>query len=170
VDDVVCAIRPGTDVRRYARLLARTHDAMFSGGPPPIDPRRLVARPWQRVRAQGVDPDRCEPPRHLDASQVEQRRLTSPLYQVLPELRAALTTVAEDARHGVVVADANGVLLWREGSTQVRHRAVQHAPSGGSRVPPASGRRICTATLQPRYPAALLQSSSPAPPTGGLPR
>ena len=123
MDEGVCAIRPGTDVGRYARLLARTHDALLSGDRPPVDPRGLVARSWQRVQAQGVDPDRREPPGPLDASQVEKRRARSPLHQVLPELRAALTAVAEDARHVMVVTDADGVLLWREGSTRVRHRA-----------------------------------------------
>jgi GAF domain len=123
VDEGVCAIRPGTDVSRYARLLARTHDALLSGDRPPIDPRGLVARSWQRVQAQGVDPDRHEPPGPLDASQVERRRSTSLLQGVLPELRAALTVVAEDARHVMVVTDADGVLLWREGSNRVRHRA-----------------------------------------------
>jgi hypothetical protein len=123
VDEGVCAIRPGTDVGRYARLLARTHDALLSGDRPPVDPRGLVARSWLRVQAQGVDPDRREPPGPLDAPQVEQRRARSPLHQVLPELRAALTAVAEDARHVMVVTDADGVLLWREGSTRVRHRA-----------------------------------------------
>ena len=123
MDDGVCAIRPGTDVGRYARLLARTHDALLSGDRPPVDPRRLVARSWLRVQAQGVDPDRRDPPGPLDASQVEQRRTRSPLLQVLPALRAALTAVAEDARHVMVITDADGVLLWREGSTRVRHRA-----------------------------------------------
>ena len=55
MDEAVCAIRPGTDVGRYARLLARTHDALLSGDRPPVDPRRLVARSWQRVRAQVLD-------------------------------------------------------------------------------------------------------------------
>lgn len=123
MDEGVCAIRPGTDVGRYARLLARTHDALLSGDRPPVDPRRLVARSWQRVRAQGVDPERREPPGPLDASQVERRRSASLLQGVLPELRAALTAVAEDARHVMVVTDADGVLLWREGSNRVRHRA-----------------------------------------------
>ena len=123
MDEAVCAIRAGTDVGRHARLLARTHDALLSGDRPPVDPRRLVARSWQRVRAQGVDPDRREPPGPLDASQVEQRRTRSPLHQVLPELRASLTAVAEDARHVMVVTDADGVLLRREGSSRVRHRA-----------------------------------------------
>ena len=123
MDEAVCAVRPGTAVGRYARLLARTHDALLSGDRPPVDPRRLVARSWLRVQAQGVDPDRRDPPGPLDASQVEQRRARSPLLQVLPALRAALTAVAEDARHVMVVTDAHGVLLWREGSTRVRHRA-----------------------------------------------
>jgi hypothetical protein len=123
VDEAVCAIRPGTDVGRYARLLARTHDALLSGGRPPIHPRRLVARSWQRVQAQGVDPDRREPDGPLDATLVEQRRVRSSLHQVLPELRAALTAVADDARHVMVVTDADGVVLWREGALQVKHRA-----------------------------------------------
>jgi hypothetical protein len=123
VDDGICAIRPGTDVRRHARLLARTHDALLSGDRPSVHPRRLVARSWQRVRAQGVDPDRGDPPGPVSAVEVEQRRTTSPMRRVLPELRAALTAVAEDARHVMVVTDADGVLLWREGSTRVRHRA-----------------------------------------------
>ncbi len=123
MDDGVCAIRSGTDVGRHARLLARVHDALLSGDRPPADPRVLVARSWQRARDQGVDPDLGEPPGPVGPEQVEQRRSVSPLQRVLPELRAALTSVAEDARHIMVVTDADGVLLWREGSTAVRRGA-----------------------------------------------
>ena len=123
VDEAVCAIRPGTDVGRHARMLARVHEALLSGDRPPVVPRRLVARSWMRVRAQGVDPDLGDPPGPVSPDEVEQRRMRSPLVPVLPELRAALTSVAEDARHIMVVTDADGVLLWREGSTAVRHRA-----------------------------------------------
>lgn len=123
VDEAVCAIKPGTDVVRHARMLARVHDALLSGDRPPADPRRLVARSWMRARAQGVDPDLGDPPGPLSADEVEQRRVRSPLQGVLPELRAALTSVAEDARHIMVVTDADGVLLWREGCNPVRHRA-----------------------------------------------
>ncbi|MBN9799212.1 GAF domain-containing protein [Pseudonocardia alni] len=122
----VCAVRPGTDLGRHARMLSRLHDAVLSGDARPDDTargRRLVTRSWDRVRAQGVDPDAGEPPGPLDAAVVEQRRATSPLVPVLPALRAALTSVAEDARHVMVVCDADGVLLWREGSTAVRRRA-----------------------------------------------
>jgi GAF domain len=123
VDEAVCAIRPGTDVGGHARMLARVHEALLSGDRPPAVPRRRVARSWMRVRAQGVDPDLGDPPGPLALDEVEQRRMRSPLVPVLPELRAALTSVAEDARHIMVVTDADGVLLWREGSTAVRHRA-----------------------------------------------
>jgi hypothetical protein len=123
VDEGVCAVRPGTDIARHARLLARVHDALLSGDRPPARPRRLVARSWQRVRAQGVDPDVGNPRGPVAAEELERRRVSSPLQRVLPELRAALTSVADDASHIMVVTDADGVLLWREGSAQVRHRA-----------------------------------------------
>jgi GAF domain-containing protein len=122
-DDGVCAVGPGVDIGRHARILARVHDALLSGQRPPASPRRLVARSWQRVRAQGVDPDQGSPPGPVSADEVERRRAGSPLQRVLPELRAALTSVADDARHIMVITDADGVLLWREGAVQVRRRA-----------------------------------------------
>lgn len=122
-DEGVCAIRPGVDVGRHARMLARVHDAVLSGDRPPMDPRGLVARSWLRVRAHGVDPELGDPPDPAGIDEVERRRVRSPLRAVLPELRAALTSVAEDASHVMVITDADGVLLWREGSVRVRHRA-----------------------------------------------
>jgi hypothetical protein len=123
VDDGVCAIQPGTDVSRHARVLASVHDALLSGNRPPVAPRGLVARSWGRARAQGVDPDLPCPAEPAGTAEVERRRAVSPLRPVLPELRAALTSVAEDARHLMVVTDSDGVVLWREGATRVRHRA-----------------------------------------------
>ncbi|MCF7549294.1 GAF domain-containing protein [Pseudonocardia sp. WMMC193] len=121
-DGGVCAVRPGTDVGRHARTLAHLHDATLAGAPA-AGVRRLVARSWRRVLAQGVDPEHGEPAGPLPADEVERRRAESPLHRVLPELRASLTSVAEDARHVMVVTDADGVLLWREGANRVRHRA-----------------------------------------------
>jgi len=119
----ICAVRPGTDLGRHARMLSRLHDAVLSGDAAPGRARSLVARSWDRVRAQGVNPDAGDPPGPLDAGVVERRRSESPLVPVLPALRSALTSVAEDARHVMVVTDADGVLLWREGSSAVRRRA-----------------------------------------------
>jgi hypothetical protein len=111
VDDEVCAVRPGTDVAGHA------------GRAPRAAPRRLVERSWRRVAAQGVDPDRPPAPDPVGAAEVERRRTGCRLGEVLPELRGALTSVAEDAHHLMVVTDADGVVLWREGARGVRHRA-----------------------------------------------
>src|SRR5579884_2801110 len=108
VDDGVCAVPPGVDPGRYARLLARVHDALLSGDRPPAPPRRLVARSWGRVRRHGVNPDLGEPPELVDLAEVERRRRCSPLSRVLPELRASLTSIADDARHVMVITDAHG--------------------------------------------------------------
>jgi hypothetical protein len=123
VDEGVCAVRPGVDLGRHARMLARVHDALLSGDRPPARPRGLVERSWTRVREYGVSPDLADPPAPMGADHVEQRRQASPLSRVLPLLRASLTSVAEDARHIMVITDAQGVVLWREGATKVRHRA-----------------------------------------------
>lgn len=123
MDEGVCAIRPGTDLGRHARLLARVHDALLAGERPPTRPRGLVERSWRRTRQYGVNPDLGDPPGPLAADEVEHRRQASPLAKVLPELRASLTSIAEDARHVMVITDERGVLLWREGSPRVRHRA-----------------------------------------------
>ncbi|HEY3466986.1 MAG TPA: GAF domain-containing protein [Amycolatopsis sp.] len=123
MDEGVCAVRPGTDVAGHARLLAGIHDAVLAGRPPASAPRLLVERSWRRVAAQGVDPDRPPAPDPVGVAEVERRRTTCRLREVLPELRGALTSVAEDALHLMVVTDADGVVLWREGARRVRHRA-----------------------------------------------
>jgi hypothetical protein len=121
--DGVCAVARGTDLRRYARRLHQAHDVTMAGGPAPADVRGLVRRSWTRVRAYGVDPD----PRPLadpaGPEVVESRRAASPLTGVMPELRASLTSIAEDADHIMVVTDADGFVLWREGSPRVARQA-----------------------------------------------
>ena len=69
--DGVCAVRPGTDLGRHARMLARVHDATLSGDPAPAQSRRLVARSWNRVLAQGVNPDAGDPPGPLGVGEVD---------------------------------------------------------------------------------------------------
>ncbi|GAB2936694.1 GAF domain-containing protein [Rhodococcus aerolatus] len=117
------AVRPGTDLPRHARLMAAVHDAVLAGARPPARPRDLVARSWSRVRAGGLAPDRCGTAEPVGPAEVQARRRRSLLREVVPELRSALAAFAEDARFVVVVTDADGVLLWREGSAAVRRQA-----------------------------------------------
>ncbi|CAM5707588.1 hypothetical protein SALBM135S_07735 [Streptomyces alboniger] len=71
----------------------------------------------------GVDPDRGHRSSPLGEEDLEQRRRASPLAEVLPVMRQALVPVADAAQHIMVVCDADGRVLWREGSAAVLRRA-----------------------------------------------
>ena len=118
-DDGVCAVTRSTDLRQHARLLHQAHDARLQGTRPTTALRRVVSRSWDRVLSYGVAPDgrSLEDPAAPDV--VERRRAESPIASVLPQLRASLTAVAEDAEHIMVVTAADGFVLWREGAVRV---------------------------------------------------
>lgn len=117
------AITPGTDLSTHARALRRVHDAVLAGGRPPMRPRAVVARSWQRVLGVGLDPSRTNARDPLPAAEWERRRRESPLDAVIGELRQVLGSVADASRFLLVVTDADGVILWREGAAGVRRRA-----------------------------------------------
>lgn len=110
----------GPDLAQRARDLRRVHDAVLGGGRPPWRPRALVARSWSRVLAAGLDPDGDNGREPRPAGDLEERRRTSRLALVVDEVRRVLTSVADAAQFLVVVTDAEGVVLWREGSPRVR--------------------------------------------------
>jgi hypothetical protein len=124
VNDGVCAVAPGIDLGRHARLLSRVHDAVLADRSPPVPPRNQVARSWARLRALGVDPDRCDACAPAPLNQVEALRQASPLRQVIPELRGCLRSVADDPWHVMVLTDAQGVLLWSDGS-RIKRRIAE---------------------------------------------
>ena len=117
------AIRPGTDLPSYARELVRMHDAVIGGGRSTLRPRDVVARSWSRVLDSGLDPGRrsLRDPLPLDA--VHRRRRESPLSLVIDDLRQIVGSVADASQFLMVVTDADGVILWREGSARVRAKA-----------------------------------------------
>jgi hypothetical protein len=75
------------------------------------------------MRADGHDPDRTTTDHPVGIEALEQRRRASPLGSVLRGLRSSLASVADEAQHIMVVTDADGVVLWRDGCNGVRHRA-----------------------------------------------
>jgi hypothetical protein len=117
------AIPVGADPRRYARLLARVWEATLAGMPRPSDPRPVIDESWRRLRVRGVDPDHGTDAHPVGVDELERRRRESGFTAVLPTLRAGLVSVADQAAHIMVVVDADGTLLWREGSTAVRRKA-----------------------------------------------
>lgn len=111
------------DLGRQALELARTHEAVLAGSSPVQRPRAVVARSWERALALGLDPDRSHAHDPRDPAELARRRATSPLHLVVEDLRAVLTSTADAASFVMVVGDADGVVLWREGSSRVLRQA-----------------------------------------------
>lgn len=121
------AIWSDRDHRATAHRLATVHEAVLAGEMTPGRvsgaPRPVIGESWHRVRGSGVDPDRDRPQVHLSTAELEQRRQMSPLAGVLPMLGAGLLPSADAAQQIMVVTDAEGRVLWREGSAPVRRMA-----------------------------------------------
>lgn len=84
----------------------------------------MVARSWQRLQDAGITPERCINPSGVATfTEIETRRRSSPLRSLLPELRSTLIGIADAANFVLVITDADGVVLWREGSRVTRRHA-----------------------------------------------
>ncbi|GAA4433833.1 GAF domain-containing protein [Actinokineospora soli] len=114
-------------------VLARVHDAVLGGGAPPAPPRPVVSESWRRSLAVGVDPDADVAPVAYAQDDVEALRAEHPLARVLPVLRSTLVSSADEAMHLMIVTDADGCILWREGHTDVRLRADRAGLAEGTR-------------------------------------
>lgn len=106
----------GTGERTSERLLASAREAALAGQAPCTAPRTVIGESWTRMLRLGVDPDTGEPDRILSTDDVEQRRRSTPLADILPSLRDGLVSVANADRHIMVVTDAEGRVLWRDGN------------------------------------------------------
>ncbi|MEW2416347.1 GAF domain-containing protein [Streptomyces sp. NPDC046866] len=111
------------DAREAARLLKGVRAAALAGDRPPVLPRPEIAESWRRMLAGGVHPDRDARSRVLSAAETEERRQESPLREILPVLREGLLPTLDTALHIMVVADADGRLLWREGAAPILRAA-----------------------------------------------
>ncbi|MFJ8017921.1 GAF domain-containing protein [Streptomyces sp. NPDC096339] len=111
------------DAREAARLLKGVREAALAGARPPAPPRPEIAESWRRMMAGGVHPDRDARSRMLSAAETEERRHGSPLREILPVLREGLLPALDEALHIMVVADADGRLLWREGHSSILRKA-----------------------------------------------
>lgn len=94
-------------------------------------PRTEIAASWRRAAASGVDRGGGPGVAPLACDELERRRTTSGLAPLIPQLTASLASVL-DAGQLVVVADAEGRVLWRLGSTGVRRMADDLGFVGGS--------------------------------------
>lgn len=122
------ALPPGEDPRAHARLLERVRGAALADeralrGAPARGLRPVIRASWRRVRGSGLDPSGPGEVPALGLAALQRRREASGLEQVLPVLRARLLPAAEAAGQLMVVVDADGRVLWREGGAAVRRQA-----------------------------------------------
>lgn len=112
-----------SDVRASARLLASVREATLAGDVPPEAPRAVIGASWERTLGHGVDPDVGRQGGLLGRDEIEHRRRRGALGRMLPVLAEGLVPVADAAWHIMVVTDAEGRVLWRDGSPAVRRSA-----------------------------------------------
>jgi len=114
------------------RTLRRTREAVLTGRPAPSSaPRPTIAASWRRVSAVGLDPGSGADVPPLGEAELARRRAASGLAEFVPQLTASLQAVI-DAGQLVVVADADGWVLWRAGGSGVRRLADDLGFVGGS--------------------------------------
>jgi hypothetical protein len=89
--------------------------SLVTGHPSSRDVRELVRDSWRRSLAAGVMPDQGGAPVHLAAGELERAQDVSPLAPAIGVIHSKLSSLDEDARHIVAVADAAGNLLWVTG-------------------------------------------------------
>ncbi|MGW2521703.1 GAF domain-containing protein [Streptomyces sp. NPDC001617] len=111
------------DTARAARVLSEVRSATLSGQRAPVAPRPVIEQSWGRMLRSGIDPERDHRSGLLSTDEVRQRRETTELRHILPVLREGLLSVADVAHHIMVVADGDGRVLWREGSSAVLRKA-----------------------------------------------
>ncbi len=105
------------------RTLRRTREAVLTGTSAPSGgPRPEIAASWRRVTAVGLDPGSGAEVAPLGEAELARRRAASGLADFVPQLTASLQAVT-DAGQLVVVADADGWVLWRAGGSAVRRMA-----------------------------------------------
>ncbi|GAB2485676.1 GAF domain-containing protein [Nocardiopsis aegyptia] len=114
------ALPAGVDAREHARLLRKVHEASLCGRPAPVRLRPVIEDSWQRMRRFGIDPDGAPPPRVTRLDELHTYRSSSPIAEVLPLIRRSLVSVADEADHIMLVTDAAGQILWRDGSHRMR--------------------------------------------------
>ena len=120
------------DGPEQARRLSELYDEVLGGGRVPGVPRPLVAESWQRSLAALVDPELDAPPVIVSGDELESLRANHPLRAVLPILRQTLTSIADEASHIMLITDAQGLVLWREGAADVQRQADRIALSEGA--------------------------------------
>lgn len=108
---------------RAVRLVRRAREARLAGEHVPVAPRAEIGASWDRALRSGLDPEKSTHSVRLEPDEIERRRRSSTLGEVMPLLGDALTAIADASQQIMVVTDVEGRVLWRQGNTAVLRRA-----------------------------------------------
>src|SRR4051794_21058617 len=134
------AIPSTGDRRRRALRLARAHDAVLSGAPPPPELRGVIADSWRRCAAAGFDAERGLAPLAVGGDEASDRWMRSPLSAAEAVLRELLADVRAEGQQVLLVCDADGTLLWIDGDQRMLDDAAAvHLMRGARWSEPAAG-------------------------------
>lgn len=111
------------DAAQATRLLHRVREETLAGRRPPIAPRPLIDASWRRMFRLGLDPDQSTRSVLLQREELEERRRTTVLGEVMRTLSAGLAGIADVSLQILVITDEHGRVLWREGNTAVMRQA-----------------------------------------------
>lgn len=113
--------------------VALARDAVLGGDEPRAALRSVVSASWRRSLAAHVDPDDGRPPLVYEHTEVARVRAGHPLAAAMPLLRDTLVSIADEAQHMMIVTDAQGLILWREGRRDVLRGAERVGLVEGTR-------------------------------------
>lgn len=119
------AVRPGEDIAVLARQMSSAHqsfvdDIRTQGS----TVRSVVLDSWMRSRTKGVDPDGRNDTPALTGPDLERYRNGHPMAIIRPVIRKLLVEDASDTGLLVAISDAEGRLLWVEGDSAAKDRAL----------------------------------------------
>lgn len=144
------------DPLEHARLLERVHAAVLAGDRAPHQPRPVIFESWQRSLEARITPDLGEPPVVLDHSRLDDIRRAHPLARWVPMLRQTLLDATGGTNQVMIITDADGNILWREGHPQVCRDADRvHLAEGTRWAETAIGTNAMGTTLATGAPVQI---------------
>ncbi|MEN8652638.1 GAF domain-containing protein [Streptomyces sp. 21So2-11] len=117
------ALQGSRHTAETVRALHGIRDAVLSGEPSRIAPRPVIDASWQRMLRIGINPEQSTSSLLLPADEMERRRRTTALGELLPALSKGLAAITDASQQIMVVTDAEGRVLWRDGNRGVLRRA-----------------------------------------------
>jgi hypothetical protein len=155
------AMDVATDPVVRSRLLRRVHEREFAGEAWSAsgDVRELVLSSWRRSVAAGVEPAQGGAPMRLTPSEVDAARARSPLQPAIDVIHSKLSSLDEDARHIVAIADAEANLLWVTGDRDTCERAHEmHFQEGAAWSEPEAGTNALGTALALDHPVQIFSA------------